>query len=75
MTTMVSTTTQPNINWEKVNELDKQESEKNTGFSIPILSSIVNTLMTIGSTIVYGVYQLCIPSNTTVYSNVTAVIS
>jgi len=75
MTTMVSTTTQPNINWEKVNELDKQESEKNTGFSIPILSSIVNTLMTIGSTIVYGVYQLCIPSNTTINNNVTSVIS
>jgi len=75
MTTTVSTTTQPDIDWEQVNELDEQEVEKNTGLSIPILSSIVDTLIAIGSTIVYGVYQLCIPSNTTVYSNVTAVIS
>ena len=75
MTTMVSTTTQPDIDWEKVNELDEQEAEKNTGISTPILSSIVDTLMAIGSTIVYGVYQLCISSNNTITSNITSAIS
>jgi len=64
ITATVSTTTQPEIDWEKVNELDEQESEKDTGIFIPILSSIVNTLMAIGSTTVYGVYQICISSNT-----------
>jgi len=73
-TTTVSTTTQPDIDWEKVNELDEQEAEKNTGISTPIFSSIMDTLMAIGSTIVYGVYQLYIPSNTTINSNVTSVI-
>ena len=75
MTTMVSTTNQPDIDWEQVSELDEQEVEKDTGLSIPILSSVVGALIAIGSTIVYGVYQLCTPSNTTVYSNVTSVIS
>jgi len=51
ITTTISTTTKPEIDWEKVNELDEQESEKNTGIFMPILSSIVNTLMAIGSTI------------------------
>jgi len=59
MTTTISTIIQPVIDWEKVNQLDEQESEKNTGTSTPLLSSIVDTLMAIGSTIVYGVYQLC----------------
>jgi len=75
MTTTLSTTTQPDIDWEKINELDEQEVEKDTGLYMPILSSIVGALIAIGSTIVYGVYQLFIPSNTTVYSNVTSVIS
>jgi len=75
MTTMLSTTTQPDTDWEQVNELDKQEVDKSTEYSIPILSSIVNTMIAIGSTIVYGVYQLCIPSNNTITSNVTSVIS
>jgi len=75
MTTTVSTTTQPNIDWEQVNKLDEQEAEKTTRLSLPILSNIVDTWIAIGSTIVYGVYQLCIPSNTTVYSNVTSAIS
>ena len=75
MTTTVSTTNQTDIDWEQANELDKQEVEKDTGLSIPILSSIVGAFIAIGSTIVYGIYQLCIPSNTTVYSNVTSVIS
>jgi len=75
MTTMLSTTTQPDIDWEQVNELDNQEVDKSTKYSIPILSSIVDTLIAIGSTIVYGVYQLCIPSNITIISNVTSVIS
>ena len=74
MTTTVSSTTQPDIDWEQVNKLDKQEAEKDTGLSIPILSSILDTLITISSTIVYGVFQLCIPSNTTINSNVTSVI-
>ena len=74
MTTMVSTTTQPEIDWEKVNELDEQESERNTRIFIPIFSSIVNTLMAIGSTIVYGVYQICTSSNTTI-NNVVPVSS
>jgi len=73
-TTTVSTTTQPDIDWEKVNELDEQEAKKYTGISTPIFSCIVNTLIAIGSTIVYRVYQLCIPSNTTINSNVTSVI-
>jgi len=55
MTTMVSTTTQPNIDWEQVNALDEQEVEKCKGLFIPILSSILDTLIAIGSTIVYGV--------------------
>ena len=76
MTTTVSTTVPFNdIDWEQVNELDEQEVEKDTGFSIPILSSIIGALIAIGSTIVYDVYQLCIPSNTTMYSNITSVIS
>jgi len=74
MTTTVSTTTQPDIDWEQVNKLDKLEAEKDTGPSIPILSSIVDTLIAIGSTVVYGVYQLCILSNTTINSNTTSVI-
>jgi len=74
MTTTVSTTNQPDIDWEQANELDKQEVEKDTGLSI-LLSSIVGAFIAIRSTIVYGIYQLCIPSNTTVYSNVTSVIS
>ena len=74
MTATVSSTTQPDIDWEQVNKLDKQEAEKDTGLSIPILSSILDTLITISSTIVYGVFQLCIPSNTTINSNVTSVI-
>jgi len=75
ITITVSTTTQPDIDWEKVNELDEQESEKNTGISTPILSSIMDTLMAIGSTIVYGVYQLCISSNNAMSSNITSAIS
>ena len=55
-TTIVPTTTQPEIDWEKINELDEEQSERNTGIFTPIFSSIVNTLMTIGSTIVY---QIC----------------
>jgi len=74
MTTTASTTTQPDIDWEQVNELDEPEVEKDIGLSTPILSSIVDSLIAIGSTIVYGVYQLCTSSNTTVYSNVTSVI-
>jgi len=46
--TTVSTTTLPEIDWEKVNELDEQESERNTGIVAPIITRIVNTLMTIG---------------------------
>jgi len=73
-TTTVSTNNQPDIDWEKVNELDEQEAEKNTGISTPILSSIMDTLIVIGSTILYGAYQLCISPNTTINSNVTSVI-
>jgi len=72
ITTTVSTTTQPDIDWEKVNELDAKDAEKNTGLSISILSCIVDTLITIGST---TVYQLCISSNTTMNGNVISVIS
>jgi len=54
MTTTVSTTTQTDIDWEKVNELDEKEVEKNTGLPILILSHIMDTLIAIGSTIVYG---------------------
>ena len=75
MTTTVSTAIQPDIDWEHINELDEQEVEKNTGLSMAILSSIVGSLIAIGSTIVCGVYQLCIPFNTTVYSKVTSVFS
>jgi len=75
MTTTVSTTTQPDIDWERVNELDEQESERNTGFATPILSSIVETMMAIGSIIVYGVYQLCTSFNNTITSNITSAIS
>jgi len=75
MTTTISTTTQPVIDWEQVNELDEQESDKNTGFSTPILSSIMDTLMAIGSTIVYGVYQLCTSLNNTIASNITSTTS
>ena len=75
MTTMVSTTTQPDIDWEKVNELDEQEAEKHTEISTLILSSIVDTLMAIGSTIVYGIYQLCTSSTNTMTSNITSAIS
>jgi len=57
-TTTVSTNTQPDIDWEKVNELDEKEAEKNEGISTPMLSSILDTLIAIDSTIVYGVYQL-----------------
>jgi len=74
LTTTVSTTTQPDIDWEKVNELDEKEAEKNTGFPIPILSRIMDTLKAIGSTIVCGGYQLCISSNATINSNITSVI-
>ena len=73
ITTTVSTTTQPEIDWETVNELDENEVEKNTGFPMSMLLRIVDTLMAIGSTIVYGVYQLCISSNIT-NSNVISVI-
>jgi len=75
MTTTVSTTTQPDIDWEKVNELDEQESEKNTGIATPILSNIMDTLMAIGSTIVYGIYQLCTSSNNAITGNITSAIS
>ena len=69
-TTVSTTTTLPEIDWEKVNELDAQESERYTGIFTPIVSSIVNTLLAIGSPIVYGVYQICTSSNTTINSNV-----
>ena len=74
-TTTISTTTQTEIDWEKVNELDEQESERDTGIFTPILSNIVNTLMTIGSTIVYGVYQICTSSNSTIHNNVVTISS
>ena len=70
ITTTISPTIHPGVDWEKVNELDEQESGKNTGIFTPILSSIANTLMTIGSSIVYGVYQICTSSNSTIHSNV-----
>jgi len=72
MTTTVSTTTQLDIDWERINELDEQEVDKDTGLSIHILSNTLDILIAIGSTIVYGAYQLCIPSNTTTDSNVTS---
>jgi len=72
-TTTISITTQPEIAWERVNELDEQDSERNTGIFIPILASIVNTLMAIGSTIVYGVYQICTSYNTTINRNVVSI--
>ena len=75
MTTTVSITTQPDIDWKKINELHKQESETNTGISTSILSSIVDILMAIGATIVYGVYQLCTSSNNAMTSNITSAIS
>ena len=74
-TTMISTTTKPEIDWGKVNELDEQEFERKTGIFTPIFSSIMNTLMAIGSTIVNGVYQICTSSNTTITSDVASVIS
>ena len=64
-TTTISTATQPEIDWKKINELDEQESERNKG--------IFNTLMTIGSTIVYGVYQICTSSNSTIHNNVVPI--
>jgi len=67
------TTPQSEIDWEKVNGLDARESETNTGTFTPILSRIVNTLMVIGSTIVYGVHQICTSSNTIINSNVVPV--
>jgi len=73
ITTTISPTIQPEIDWEKVNELDEQESKRNTRIFTPILSSIVNTSMAIGSTIVYGVYQICTSANTTINSNVIPV--
>jgi len=66
-------TPQPEIDWEKVNELDARESERITGIFTPILSSILNTLMAIGSTMVYGVYHICTSSNTTINSNVVPI--
>ena len=72
ITVIVSTTTQPEIDWEK-NDLDEQDSERNTGIFTPILSRIVNILMTIDSTIVYGIYQICTSSNTARNSNVASV--
>jgi len=72
-TTTISTTIHPEIDWERVNELDQHESERNTGIFTPMLSNIVNTLMAIGSTIVYGVYQICISSNSTIHSNVVPI--
>jgi len=74
-TITVSTATQSEIDWEKINELDEQESERNTGIFTPIISRIVNTLVAIGSTIVYGIYQICTPSNTTIIRNVASVSS
>jgi len=73
VTTTISPTIYPEIDWEKVNEIDEQESERNTGIFTPILSSIVNTLMAIGSTIVYGVYLVCTSSNSTIHSNVVPI--
>jgi len=73
--TTISLTIHPEIDWEKENELDEQESERNTGIFTPILSSIMNTVMAIGSTIVYGVYQIGTSSNTTIHSNVVPVSS
>jgi len=73
ITATVSTATLPEIDWEKVNELDEQESERSTEIFTPILTSIVNTLMAIDSTIVYGIYQICTSSNTTINSNVVPI--
>ena len=53
MTTMVSTTTQPNIDWEQMHSMNRKL--KTIKDFIPILSSILDTLIAIGSTIVYGV--------------------
>ena len=75
ITTTVSTTTRPDINWEQVNGSEEPEAEKDTGLSPPIPSSILDTLIAINSTKFYEAYQLCIPSNTTITSNVTSVIS
>jgi len=72
-TTTISTTTQPDIDWEKVNELDEQESERSKGTFIHILSKIVNTLINIGSTIVYEVYQICTSSNSAIHNNVVPI--
>jgi len=35
ITTTVSTTTRPNIDWEQVNDLDEPKTEKDTGLFIP----------------------------------------
>ena len=74
-TTTISTTAQPEIDWEEVNELDEKESERETGIFTPILLNIVNTLMTVGLTIIYGVYQICISSNSTILNNVVPINS
>ena len=57
-TTMIPTTVQPEIDWEHGNELDEQETQDNTGFGTPVLDSIIGPLIAVGSTIVYGIYQL-----------------
>jgi len=56
-------------------ELDEQEVQDNAGLSTPVFASIIGALIAVGSTIVYGIYRLCTPSNTTVYNNVTSVVS
>ena len=74
-TTVISTTVQPDIDWEHVNELDEQETRENTGIGTPVLASIIGALIAVGSNIVYDIYQLCISSDTIVYSNITSVVS
>jgi len=74
-TFMIPTTVQPEIDWEHMNELDEQETRDNTELVTPVLARIIGALITVGSTIVYSIYQLCTLSDTMVYNNVTSVVS
>jgi len=74
-TFMIPATVQPEIDWEHMNELDEQETRDNTELVTPVLARIIGALITVGSTIVYSIYQLCTLSDTMVYNNVTSVVS
>ena len=73
MTTISPTPTQPEIEWESVNEVDELEVQERQESSTSEFAGTIDILLTIGSTTVYGIYQLCTSSAVREYNYATLV--